>query len=539
MFSRFRSVLSAVFLTAGFVVASSASADVIWFVGKGSATDAKAVSEMLGTMLNERTIPITEGSESFAAWVYAPDTDGSRAGLLSKASAVLVSPPAGEPPAYTLMACLALKEELPSRAVRPVLVSSRERIYGMRGLRTATEDIALAGIADSVGYAYAPLPKVWERVYTDDLFYDGRLTPKDPATEAYIQAAGLCLTLRGQNAPLPRLAGVPEDLADDLIASIRAGFAMREKILYGARRVATGKYPVRPESSFSAVLYDGAFEHAVGDWLQRIAAADRRKLSLYYTTETTLNTGWPCLFRTTQKLGDAPKATVYTRPAFSDNTGLQEQTHLGAILARDAGRKGYLPFQIAVAEHLRKFPGVPVYDGEVPTQPIAAMFASMLWIEWTGAVVIPEHCTPPEAHAVNIGISVILRMKTLRKNVNAVLCRPSEDGHYRFSLWAAPANEVTLRVAVLGGEANPDTLKFSRRDFWTWKTVSAGKIPEGGPEMTRTFHWKTEYPMIGQSIGARNFGPGPEPAPEAEADTASEPGPAESASAATVTTDAR
>ena len=343
---------------------------------------------------------------------------------------------------------------------------------------------------------FAPLPKVWQRVYTDDTFYDGRV-PRGARTEAYVLAAGIALALNGANAPLPPLPGLHPEVAEELVASIREGFALRPDVLYAAERRTLPAFPVRVGDAFDAVLYDGAFERAIGDWLLRLAQADGRALSLHYTTDTDLATGVPCLYRTIRPPTAATAATLYTRPAFSDDTGREELAHLAQILAADAAKPEWIPFPLAVAEFARRLPDVPVYAGARPSEPAAAMFAAMLYLKWTGAAVLPPRCGQTETLAIAIGLDVMLRARLLRPTVNAVFCRPLGEGRYAFSLWRPPASKVTLFLSSddLSAAVEPRALTFGPDTFWQRQTVAA---PAGA-----TLYWKIQPALPGQTTGAR------------------------------------
>ncbi len=499
--------------------ASFASAKVIWVVGGGAPIDANAVAKDLAWMLNEPIKLVHPKASSLVAWANSPRNEKVRKELFKEASTIILSPSAFDSPALTLMACLSLQEQMAGKGIVPVLVNARKRVYEMKGLRTIEGDITTARIATSAGFRYAPLPKVWERVYTDDFFYDGFYSDgkleKGAEVENYVQAATLCLTIRGEGANLPPMKGVNGDLAKDLIDSIGAGFAMRDEVIHASARQAIYTFDARRESAFDAVLFDGVFERTIGSWLMRLAASEKRTLRLHYTTDTELNTGWPALFRTTQTLGDMPNACVYTRPAFRNNSGFEEQLHLDAILKRDAHRTGYIPLQIALSTYLRRFPDTPVYDGERPTEPIAAMFASMLWLQWTGSIAFPENAKPEEMQAVHIGVETMLQMRALNKNVNAVLFRPINAQQVCFSLWRAPQDKVELKIEQLDGTATPKTLTFTPKTFWTWQSVSLDGAAAAAQGERVTLVWKTNTPFFGQSAGVRELDlsePAPSPA---------------------------
>ncbi len=472
------------------------AAKVVWVVGEGAPLDVPAVAEALGPMLGEEVSVVTNGTAFLSAWANDPATAQTRREALV-AETLFVSPSARESEGLGFLALCALRAQRPFTATPPLVVAAQKPVYKMNGLCDAGRLRLTARMALGSGCGLAPLPKVWQRVYTDDTFYNGKV-PKGPVTEAYVLAAGMALAARGEEAPLPRLPGLHEEVADDLIASVRKGFAERETVLYAADRQAHGAFDLRVGNAFSAVLYDGAFERAIGDWLLRLAKADGRALTLHYTTDTRLDTGLPCLFRTVNPRGKAPEASLFTRPAFADDSGLTEVANLQTILAADAGKPGWMPFPLAVAEWVRRFPGQPVYDGPVPTPSVAAMFASMLYLKWTGAAVLPPGTDQTTTAAIGLGLETMLRMRVLRADVNAVFCRPLGGGRYAFSLWRRPTDgrEVRLRVGVADGR--PKELIFGGRDFWVPHPITLQ-----GPA---TMLWKIPSETFpGQNTGARDI----------------------------------
>lgn len=490
--SGFASLRSAFFATVA-LAAPLLVAKTVWVVGEGAPMDVPAVAESLGNMLGDDVTVITNGTTFLSAWVNTPENAKARHEALA-AETLFVSPSAREPAELGFLALCALRSQRSSIVAAPLVVAAQKPVYKMSGLCDNRRLTLTARMALGSGCGIVPLPKVWQRVYTDDTFYNGKV-PKGPVTEAYVMAAGMTLAAHGADASLPRLPGLHEEVADDLIDSIRKGFAERETVLYAADRQVHGAFDLRVGEAFSAVLYDGAFEHAIGDWLQRLAKADGRKLTLHYTTDTRLHTGLPCLFRTVNALGDAPLATLYTRPAFDDDSGLTELAHLWTILSRDAGKPGWIPFPLAVAEWTRRFPGRPVYDGSVPTQPAAAMFAAMLYLKWTGAAVLPNDIDQTTSAAIGLGLETMLRTRVLRADVNAILCRPLGDQRYAFSLWRRPTQkEVRLYVGVNG--ASPEELTFDAKDFWIPHPMTFK-----GPA---TLMWKIAAETFpGQNTGAR------------------------------------
>ncbi len=479
-------------LAALFALALPAWAKTVWLVGEGAPVDAPAAAEWLVGMLGDSVKPVDCGP-SLAAWANTPP-DEARRELLA-ADTLLVTLPPGEPEALALLGLRALRDVRPQGALPPLLVAAQAPVYKMSGLCDDAALVRAWRLAEAAGCPLAATPKAWQRVYTDDTFYNGRV-PKGPRSEAYVQAAAVTLALLGPEAPLPPLPGVHPEVAEDLVGSIRDGFARTEDIRFLADRLTRPALPLRPGNAFAAVLYDGAFERALGDWLLRLAKADGRDLTLHYTTEQDLDTGLPCLFRTAlPPTGDAPNALLYTRPPFSD--AQEELTHLGAILRADAAKPNWLPFPLAVAEFTRRLPGQPVYDGAVPTGPAAAMFAAMIYLKWTGAAVLPADASQAETQAISIGLDTVLRPAALTPAPNAVLCRPLGGGRYAFTLWRAPTEDVDLELALTDGAepVRPASLRFTPTTYWQTQTVTA---PVG-----HTLLWKLQPAQPGQTTGAR------------------------------------
>ena len=485
-------------LAALFALALPAWAKTVWLVGEGAPINAPAFAEWLSDMLGE-PVETVECGPYLSAWANTPPDEARRAQLA--ADTLLVSLPAEEPENLAVMGLRALREARPMGALPPLVVAAQTPVYKMSGL---CDDNALARawrLAESAGCPLAATPKAWERVYTDDTFYNG-LVPKGTRAEAYVQAAAVTLALRGREAPLPDFPGLHPEVAEDLIDSIRDGFDRTEDIRHLAARLHLPALPLRAETAFTAVLYDGTFERALGDWLLRLAKADGRELTLRYTTERDLNTGLPCLFRTAQPpTGDVPNALLYTRPPFAD--AREELAHLDAILRNDGAKDNWLPFPLAVAEFTRRLPTQPVYDGAKPTGPAAAMFAAMIYLKWTGSAVLPTGCTQTETVAIAIGLDTILRPATLTAAPNAVFFRPLGDNRYAFTLWRAPTDDVTLELSLWAqpgkdaGHIEPAALEFSPETYWQSQTVTVSDA-EG-----QTLLWKLHPAQPGQTTGAR------------------------------------
>lgn len=487
--------LRSALLTLAALAAPFLAAKAVWVVGEGAPIDVPAVVEALKPMLGEEVSVVTNGTAFLSAWVNAPDAKARRAAL--EAETLFVSPSAQEPEDLAFLALCTLRGQRALGQSAPLVVAAQKPVYKMGGLCDNRRLRLVARMALGSGCGFVPLPKVWQRVYTDDTFYNGKV-PKGRVTEAYVLAAGMALAARGAEAPLPRLPGLHEKVADALTESIRTGFAERGAVLYAADRQAHGAFDLRTGETFDAVLQDGAFERAIGAWLLRLAKADGRSLKLHYTTDTRLDTGLPCLFRTVSPLGKAPNASLFTRPAFVDDTGLTELANLPAILAADARKPGWMPFPLAIAEWVRRFPGKPVYNGPEPTEPTAAMFAAMLYLKWTGSAVLPPGTDQTATAAIGIGLETMLRARVLRAQVNTVFCRPLGGDRYAFSLWRRPTGEVTLRIGTDRPEiaASPAELTFDARDFWVPRPVT---VP--GPA---TLLWKAPTEdFAGQNTGAR------------------------------------
>ncbi|MEG1552108.1 MAG: hypothetical protein RR417_00935 [Kiritimatiellia bacterium] len=484
-------------------VVSLGTAQTLWLVGEGVEINVPKVAEIVRVTLDEPVNVITNKNESLIAWAYNPKTAKTRQELLAKATCVLVSLGAQDNDALNLMTLLAIDKQRPRGARRLMVIADQKPVYKMNGLCDRTRLMRTANLAFGANCDLIALPKVWQRVYTDDTFYEERIT-KGADAENYIQAATILLSIKGEKFPLPPLKGYATERTDRLIQSIRNGFTLSKDINYAVQHMSVKQFDLRQGDSFSAVLYDGKFEHAIGEWLLQFAKADQRKLNLLYTSDTTLSTELPGLFRANQSMSNAPNVNRYTRPVFADDTGLSEIENLEILLSHDANITGYIPFPLAVAEFIRRFPGEPVYQGVIPQNATAAMFAAMLWIEWTGAAVLPPNCDPITAQAISIGLETQLQMKTLRKNVNAVLCRPVSKNRYLFSLWRRPSQNVRLQIAVSNnGDCTPDVLDFDSKNFWAQQEVAVTLPPM--KNKTTSLLWKVKGPFVGQSTGARKF----------------------------------
>lgn len=476
-------------LTLGF--APVLSAKIVWLVGNDAPIDAPAVAAQLSSMLGNEQVDVLP-FDYLCGWHYTPEAEASY-----QADHLLVTPSPAEAEGFAFLGLLSVQAMRPIHLPKTTVVAVQKPVYKMSGLCDNLKLQTTARLALGANLPFIALPKVWQRVYTDDTFYNGKV-PKGPVSEAYVAAAGLALALRGEAFELPALSGIHPELADQLKESVREGLALTEEVLYAAQHLPTGGFNVRAGNAFDAILFDGAFERKVGAWLDAIARADGRQLTLHYTTDTTINTGWPCLFRTTHPLGKMPKATCYTRPAFEDNTAREELSHLPAILKMDAGKPGWLPFQLAVAEWTHRCPDLPVYDGSLPTEATAAMFAAMLYLKWTGSPVVPPNCDQVVTTAIGIGLDTMLRQQRLYRDVNAVFCRPLGNNRFAFSLWRKPNQKVTLRLDTdtPGKRVSERKISFTNEDYWSPKTVTV--------EAPATLFWKIPAKNFpGQNTGAR------------------------------------
>lgn len=488
--------------------ASLLSAKVVWLVGKGAPIDAPTVAQELSTMLKGEEVQVVEYTW-LSAWVNALDTDGTRAELL-KADTLLVTRSATESDHLTFLGLATLREIRPLHLPEIKLVAVQKPVYRMSGLCNNPRLQQTARLAIGANIDFIALPKVWQRVYTDDTFYNNKV-PKSATTENYVAAAGIARALRGQDFEIAPLGGIHATLAEDLLESINKGLDLCEDVLFAANHLPIGGYNIRVGKAFDAILYDGDFERCIGEWLERFAAADGRKLTLHYTKDTTINTGWPCLFRSVHTLGKMPKATIYTRPAFEDDTGRTELQHLEAIYKMDAHKGNWIPFPLAIAEWNRRYPEMPVYQGAIPTQHTAAMFAAMLYLRWTGATVLPFNCDQPTSNAISIGLDVMLRYQVMRRNVNAILCRALDEDSFAFSLWRQPTEKVVVRFDTSDEtkKASERKIVFTKNNFWTPQTVSV--------DQPCIFYWKIAAKQFpGQNTGARIIGELPMPPEEPE-----------------------
>ncbi len=464
--------LRSILLSTLLLTTSVLSARVTWILGEGAPVGATAVADQLAAMLGEEVEVVATNTTYLSAWANNPETEEARVRQLA-ADHLLITPSSTESLELATLALTAIRDQRALHLSRPILVATQKPVYRMRGLTDNKTLQRTARVALGSDLDFIALPKVWQQVYTDDTFYNGRV-PKGPVSEAYIIAAALAFKVRGEEFACPRLPGVHPDIADELIESVKEGLTLTDDVLYAARHLARSSYDIRLGNTFEAVLFDGAFEHAIGDWLTRFAQADGRTLTLHYTTDTELNTGLPCLFRTVNPLGKAPNASLYTRPAFKDDSGITELTHLNAILKADAAKQNWLPFPLAVAEWTRRLSGKPIYNGTTPTPAAAAMFAAMIYLDWTGSAVLPQGIDQEETVAIGIGLETMLKMRLQRAEVNAIFCRPIDAKTYAFSLWQQPKDKVTLSISSDNKDVrvSPRKLTFTPETYWSRQTVT-------------------------------------------------------------------
>jgi hypothetical protein len=447
-------------------------------------------------------------SKYLCAWARTPNVNAlehlanqTEAEALTKAlraDVMIVSPSPKEPEGYTFLGLTALaKARQNNQKSNLILAPLQKTTYQMRGLCDNALIQRMARLSIGAKVDFVALPKVWQQVYTDDTFYYDRV-PKTSQTEAYIFATALAMYLRGEDFQPQPLVGIHKDNAENLVDSIRKGLKLTENVLYAAKYLPRKAFNLRSANTFSAVLYDGDFERAIGAWLERLAAADGRTLTLHYTTDTNIDTGLPVLFRTVKPPTKATNVTLYTRPAFLDDTALTELSYLPNILDADGDNEAWLPFQLAVSEWVAQYSLKPVYNGKLPTDTTAAMFAAMLYLKWTGAAVMPVNCTQETAAAISVGLEVMLKLRLLRADINAVFCRPVNENCYAFSLWRRPTEDVDIRLDTEKGRnvLSKRTLTFSPNNFWASQTIEV----EGPTILYWTLPTK-DFP--GQNTGLR------------------------------------
>lgn len=466
-------------LAALLLLGSLCQARVTWVIGRGAPVAAEPTAQALERLLGEKVSVVREGTDYLSAWVNSPEGEVERDKLL-QAETLVVSPAPAEPEALTFLALRAMVRQRDIRLARPIVLAAQKPVYAMNGLCDVETLRRTARLALGANCALAPFPRVWQQVYTDDLFYNGRL-PQGEAAEAYVLAATVTLAARGAEAALAPFPGVHAKVSEELAAAIRKGYGRLEETFYLAERLPAEAFPLRPGLRLEALVYNGAFEKALVPWLERFAQAEGRELVIHYTTESTLESPLPGLFRTLTATPGLPNAACYTRPAFRDDSGLTELSHLSEILKADGAKPRWLPFPLAVAEWTRRLTGKPVYNGALPTEAAAAMFAAMVYLDWTGSAALPDGLGAQETAAIGIGLDVMLASRLRQSQPNIVLCRPLGDNRYAFSLWRTPGKRVTLSVATANCPAlaaEPRALTFTPTNFFARKTVRLVPVEE-------------------------------------------------------------
>lgn len=481
---------------------------IAWIIANDVALDVETATKTLAQQTGATIIPIQLPSKYLCAWARTPKLqDNANAAnqaevdsLLKalRADQMIVTPSPKEADGYTFLGITALAKVRQQNLKQDLVLAPIQKTeYQMRGLCDNAWTQRMARLSIGAKVDFVALPKVWQQVYTDDTFYYGRV-PKTPQTEAYVFATALAMKLKGEDFQPQPLPAIHEENAERLIDSIEKGLELTENVLYAAKHLPRKAFDLRTTNEFSAVLYDGDFEHAVGDWLLRLAEADGRKLTLHYTTDTDLDTGIPVLFRTTKPPTKASQVTLYTRPAFLDDSALTELSYLPNILDADGDNEAWLPLQLAVSEWVSQYPLKPVYNGKLPTDSTAAMFAAMLYLKWTGTAVIPVNCTQEVSAAISIGLETMLKLRLLRADVNAILCRPAGDNCFSFSLWRRPADDIDIRLDTNEGRnaLSKKKLTFTPKNFWASQPVEV--------EGATTLYWSIpmkDFP--GQNTGLR------------------------------------
>ncbi|MDO4527335.1 MAG: hypothetical protein Q4C03_00910 [bacterium] len=499
-----RLLMLALFCASGGLFAET----IAWVVANDVALDVEAATNTLANQTGATVAPVILPSKYLCAWARTPKMDShpdvanqEEAEALNKAlraDHMIVTPSPNEPEGYTFLGLTALAKVRQQNLKHDILLAPiQEPIYQMRGLCDNGYIQAMARLSIGAKTNFVALPKVWQQVYTDDTFYYDRV-PKNRQVEAYIFATAVAMKMRDEDFTPQLLKDVHEENATNLIDSIQAGLKLTENVLYAAKFLPRKAFNLRTANAFEAVLYDGDFEHAIGDWLIRFAEADGRTLTLYYTTDTTLDTGVPVLFRTTNPATKASNVTLYTRPAFLDDSAITELSYLPNILDMDGGKEEWLPFQLAVSEWVAQYPLKPVYNGKLPTDTTAAMFASMLYLKWTGAAVMPVNCPQDISAAISVGLEVMLKLRLQRSDINAVFCRPSGKNRYTFSLWRRPSDDVEINLDSEKGRTavSTRTLHFEPGNFWASQPVEV--------EGPTTLYWSIPMKNFpGQNTGIR------------------------------------
>lgn len=496
--------------------AMARATSIAWVVADQQATiDYQQVADVLAEQTGWPVQLVQTPTKYLCAWARTPtmgvsqtDTDGATTlpheamaqalNTAIKATHLIVTPSKEEPEGFSFLGITALQKSRADTATPLIVAPTQTPVYQMRGLCNNAMVQHLGRLAIGAEVKFVALPKVWQEVYTDDNFYYDRV-PKTIATESYIFGTALARYLN-DDLDLKPLTGIHPDCAEDLIDSIEDGLELTENVLYAAEHLPRQTFPLRQSRAFSVVLYDGDFERCIGEWLLRLAKVDGRNLTVHYTTDTALDTGLPMLFRTSDPPTKAKNVTLYTRPAFDDDTALTELAYLPNILDIDGKRENWLPFQLAISEWVSQYPYKPVYKGSLPTETTAAMFATMLYVKWTGTAVMLPDCDQAISSAIGIGLRTMLQLRLQRADVNAIFFRPYKEDQYLFSLWRAPKAPVTLHINTTDGRdyVSENELKFNRENYWMSRPITVK-----GPT---TLLWDIPMKQFpGQNTGVRHI----------------------------------
>lgn len=500
--------LRVLFFTSFCLFVSVLFSKTMWIVGDGAELNVDGVVDLLNEMLGEKVEVVTNDTAYLCAWMNNPQISQLRKRVL-EAKTLLISPSKRESAGLTTLALSSLLGQRSVTMPAPYLVASQRPVYTMNGLCDDERLYTIARIATGANCNFIPLPKIWEQVYKDDIFYENMI-PKGMDVENYVAAIGIFMGIRGENVPLPSFYGLQKKIAKRLNRSVKNGFAKRDDIFHHVKKMSSiSAFPVRVEKEITAIIFDGAFERAIGQWLGKFAEADHRNLRLLYTRDENIETDLPGLFRTSVPVKNVPNFLFYTRPAFVDNTGLTELAHLDKILSHDAKRKNWLPFPLAIARMLHALPTHLIYDNALPVNESAAMFAAMVYLAWTGTVVFPSVLTKEERIAIEIGLSTILSERTCSVNPNAILCKRISSVCYAFSVWRPIKSPIRLSIATTtNDDCVMETLIFNQDNYWTEKIVSVKDMDDAQPERKKekssTLFWKVESNSFqGQKTGIR------------------------------------
>ena len=483
-------------------------ASITWIVGAETPVESAKVADALSAVLHEGVEVVSKNTQYLSAWANDPANEQERERLLA-ADTLLISPSGVESDALFFLALRALVSQREARLSRPIVLPIQAPVYRMNGVCDQAALRRVVRTALSAHCDFIPFPRIWQQVYTDDHFYNGKV-PKGSATESYLIAASVALAVRGEKAKIAPLNGVHSEVAEALLDSVRKGYDSKDGVAYLAQKMPLEGFPQLRGQALEVILYDGTFEHVLADWLQRFAQADGRTIVFHYTTDANLRSKLPGLFRTSAPAPNLPKVCTYTRPAWKDDTGLAELEHLAEILKADADKPNWMPFPLAVAEWARRLTGKPVYEGTRPTPAAAAMFAAMLYLEWTGSSAMPSGLSPDETVAVGIGLDVMFASRLRQALPNAIFCVPRGKNRYAFSLWRKPAGKVTLSLDVLnapGWKVDRKRLVFRPEDFFAAQTVSLERSDDPLQPPLAVFEKgkSAEAPLLIWKIPAKDF----------------------------------